>query len=450
MSDAGDLMGNETGAGGCSLPAAAQTRNLGIYAGCFWLQYLASPVTYVGTNQGALCRGLGAGDVVANLPATLYFTTAFLPLVVAWCFPYVSYLRRNIVSCFAVNAAAMAAVAVVLVTPVPAAWKIAVVILQCAVAGVAMPAASAFLWEGIARGVAESRRGFTLGLTFGAGPVLAVLGALLSQGILPPEPSKRFSFVPDFPGNFALLYALCAPLVLLCAIITGWLVVPLPQQELPREPFFRGVFGGVLNYLRDHVLFVSLIVVTLVYTGNLANSNMGLYTQQALGADPAAYAGWQNALRFGVKALAGLGLGWLLWRTTPRAGLLATAAFYLASQLWAMSFVGPLYLVAFGLYGAGELIGVYGPNYVLSASRPAEIRRNMALTCCFSTLSAPAGILFGAISAHYQERGQAAFGYQASFAACAAFISVGILLALVMLPARPRPEPAEPKYKLTD
>jgi hypothetical protein len=429
------------------LPSGKQTRNLWIFACCFWLQYLAAPVTYVGQNQGALARGLGAGDIVANLPATLYFATSFLPIILAWYFPYISYLRRNIVGCYVVSAAAMAAVAVVLVTSVPAEVKIAVVIVQCAVAGVVMPAAANFLWEAIARGVAESRRGFTLGLTFGAGPILAVLGSLLSQGVLPPEPENRFSFVPEFPRNFAFLYAYCAPLSVLCALAASQLVIPLPLVERPREPFVAGVFGGVENFLRDRVLFAALLVITLGYTGNLAISNMGLYTQQVLGVDPASYAGWQNVLRFGGKAVAGVGLGLLLWRTNPRAGLLATAGFYLAAQLWAIGFTGPTYLVAFALYGAGELIGVYGPNYVLSASRPADIRRNMALTSCFATLSAPAGVFFGAISEHYRKLNQATFGYRASFAACASFIAVGILIALIFLPARPRPEKPAPAAK---
>jgi hypothetical protein len=239
-------------------------------------------------------------------------------------------------------------------------------------------------------------------------------------------------------------------LVLLCALAGSRLVVPLPERELSREPFFRGVFGGVGNYLRDRVLLVALVVITLVYVGNLAYSNMGLYTQESLGKDPAAYSDRENALRFGVKALAGLGFGWLLWRTTPRAGLLATAGFYLASQLWAIGFTGPFYLAAFGLYGAGELIGVYGPNYVLCASRRADVRRNMALVSCFNTLAAPVGLLFGAISDHYRDLHEPAEGYRTSFAACAAFIGLGILLALVALPARPVPEEdrasAKPAY----
>jgi Sec-independent protein secretion pathway component TatC len=439
MSDTDDPQKKEAAESGCPLPTSSQTRNLGIFAACFWLQYLAAPVTYVGKNQAALCSGLGADDVVSNLPATIYFATSFLPLVVAWYFPYVSYLRRNIIGCYTANAVAMAAVAVGLVSPIPDAVKITLVVVQCAAAGVAMPAAAAFLWEAIGRGVAESRRGFTLGLTFGAGPILAVLGSLLSQGILPPDPAKRFSFVPDFPGNFALLYAVCAPLTLLCALAGSRLFVPLPERELPREPFLQGVFGGVGNYLSNRVLLFALVVITLVYTGNLADANMGLYTQQALGADPAAFAGWQNVMRFGGKALAGLGLGWLLARTTPRAGLLATASFYLGAQLWAIGTTGLWYLPAFALYGAGELIGVYGPNYVLCASSRAHVRRNMALVSCFNSLASPAGVLFGAISDVYDKT---ATGYRLSFAVCAGFIGLGIVLALVALPARPRPESA--------
>jgi MFS family permease len=102
-----------------------------------------------------------------------------------------------------------------------------------------------------------------------------------------------------------------------------------------------------------------------------------------------------------------------------------------------MAATGKLYLVAFGLYGAGELVGVYAPNYILSASAPGEIRRNMAIVTMMMAPAAPAGALFGAISDHYGRIYGAATGYRVSFAVCAAVVSAGILLALVALPARP-------------
>jgi hypothetical protein len=424
---------------GCPLPFDAQTQNLWIYALCFWIQYLAAPITYVGKNQAALCRGLGADDFYAGLPATVYFSTSFLPIFWAWFVPYVSWLKRNAVACYAVNATALAAVPLGLFLGAPAAVNYWLVVVQCAVAGVMMNAAAMFLWEGIARGLAASRRGFTLGVTFGAGPFLAVLGSLLSQVILPPAETTSGAssgFLP-FPYNFALMYALCVPMMVACAILCGRLIVPLPERELTRKTFAEGVLGGAVKFVANPVLLVALVVITLTYTTNLMDSNMGLYTQEALGEKPEAYSGYQNALRFGTKAFAGLFLGWLLANTHAKAGVLATVGFYLASQLWAIFVTGPWYLVAFGLYGAGELIGVYGPNYVLTASRQADIRRNMSFVTMFSTLSSPAGLLFGGISDHY---GKTALGYQMGFAVCASFVGFAWLLALVALPARPQPK----------
>jgi MFS family permease len=128
----------------------------------------------------------------------------------------------------------------------------------------------------------------------------------------------------------------------------------------------------------------------------------------------------------------------MLTKTNPKLGILTTAAIYVAALAWAMAAGGKLYLVAFGLYGAGELVGVYAPNYILSASAPGEIRRNMAIVTMMMAPAAPAGALFGAISDHYGRIYGAATGYRVSFAVCAAVVSAGILLALVALPARPR------------
>ena len=69
-------------------------------------------------------------------------------------------------------------------------------------------------------------------------------------------------------------------------------------------------------------------------------------------------------LRFSFKVVAGAVLGWVLTRTNPRVGILATSSIFLVAQIWAMCVTGPWYLVAFGLHGAGELVGVYAPNYI--------------------------------------------------------------------------------------
>ena len=97
--------------------------------------------------------------------------------------------------------------------------------------------------------------------------------------------------------------------------------------------------------------------------------------------------------------------------------------------------------------GAGELVGVYAPNYILSASSQSQMRRNMAFVTMLMVPAAPAGYLFGAISDYISENNitafgvssSKAFGFQVSFAVCAAVILLGILVAVVWLPGNPGP-----------
>ena len=189
---------------------------------------------------------------------------------------------------------------------------------------------------------------------------------------------------------------------------------------------------------------LATVVTVLVYSGNTIPSNMTLFTPEVLGDEPAKFAGMQNALRFGFKVVAGAVLGWLLTRSHPRQGLVATATIFLLAQLWAIFATGTAYLVAFGLYGAGELIGVYAPNYILSASRPGDIRRNMAFVTLLMVPAAPTGYLFGAIADSVKDAGwqlgdmtSAALGFRVSFGVCAVLILLGIIVALAKLPRSP-------------
>ena len=118
----------------------------------------------------------------------------------------------------------------------------------------------------------------------------------------------------------------------------------------------------------------------------------------ALGRLPQDYAGLQNAIRFGFKVVAGAPARLAPDQDEPRAGILVTSCLYVAAKAWAIVATGTWYLLAFGLYGAGELVGVYAPNYILSASRPSRMRRNMALVTLMMAPVAPAASLFGAIS----------------------------------------------------
>ncbi|MGD9853515.1 MAG: hypothetical protein AB7U20_01055 [Planctomycetaceae bacterium] len=465
----------------CSLPVHLQNRNLLLFAGCTGLQYFAAPVLYVGVTQASLCDRLGADARMSNLPATMYFAMTAMPALIAWARPSVASLKPNLIICYSVTAMMLAVMAWAMVAPVSNQVRLALVILQGAVAGSAMPAAIAFLWEAIGRGTEESRRGLALSLAFGAGPLLAVAGSFGSQILLSGELAGRKIEWLQYPWNFAVLFAAGVPCLLLGAFLGSRFVIPLPARDAVREPFAKvaDLCGGMLLglsalgfYLQDMrlaghallavagILFVhhfrdilsqrqlllATIVTVLLYSGNTIPSNMNLYTSEVLGDLPENYAGYQNTLRFGFKVVTGFLLGWILTKTNPRAGILLTGGIFVAAQLWAIFATGTAYLFAFGIYGAGELVGVYAPNYMLSASAESQIRRNMAFVTMLMVPAAPTGYLYGAITDFVTSRGITAFGvtnsralgFQASFAACAALMTMGLVLAVCLLPKRPR------------
>ena len=126
-------------------------------------------------------------------------------------------------------------------------------------------------------------------------------------------------------------------------------------------------------------------------------------------------------------------------------GILATAAICLVSQVWAMLVTGPWYLATFLIFGAGELIGVYCPNYIVSSSRTSDLRRNMGFVTMLMVPAAPAGYLYGAIVDFVKGHKLTAFGltseslgFRLSFLASGLFILSGIVVAVTLLPKQPR------------
>lgn len=473
----------------CPLSWPEQRRNLILFASCTGMQYLAAPVLYVGITQAALCDRLEADARTSNLPATLFFAMTAMPAIIAWLSPQVASLKRNLMLCYATSAVMLAALAVTLVLPLPNSVKLAMVILQGGVAGAVMPAAIALLWEVIGRGSDESRRGLALSLAFGLGPILAVAGSFAQTALLGGDLfGWKFSGAA-YPWNFVVLFGAGAPVMALAAWLSHLFVVPPVEQELQREPLsavlplligvpimFASVAlmhtaavteneayrqAGYLaaaiaavsityyfrSLLRQRTLLLATVVTILVYAVNGAPSNMNLYSNEALGDSPQQYAGIQNMLRFGCKAIAGGLLGWMLTRTNPRAGILATAVICLASQVWAMLVTGPWYLASFVIFGAGELIGVYSPNYMISASRTNDLRRTMAFATMLMVPAAPAGYLYGAIVDYVRDQQLTAFGltseslgFRISFLASSLLIMAGIIVAVTLLPRKPRPE----------
>jgi len=470
------------------------SRNLVLFAGIVGMQYLAAPVIYVGITQASLLSALGANATISNLPGASFFVMATLVALVAWAFPQVRYLKRILVICYATAAVTSGLTAAALTLPLSNDLKIVAVILQSGLTGATIPTAIAFIWEVLGRTTDSKQRGVALGLAYGLGPVLAAVGSLGSQLIL----AGSFEIGPyawstsqfESPHNFALLFALETPAMMVAALLASRFRIPIPEHDVDRRPvtdvldLILGIAASVaamvltLNdrvgwsiplmllasvlfaiHFRDLLSVRLLLLVTIAtaifYVGNVIPSNMNLYSKEVLGVDPQSAAGYQNLMRFSFKALAGLGLGWLLVRTNPRTGVLVTASLYVAALLWAMFASGRWFLLAFGIFGAGELVGVYAPNYMLSACRKSEMKRGQVLMNLLMGPVGQLGVLFGWIADAVARTdvvawGQTsrALGFQLSFAVCAVVLLCGIAFTVVFLP--PHPVPAEGREEATD
>jgi len=416
-----------------------QRRNIILYAAKWCLTYLAAPVLYVGFVQAGLCKRLGSSDLVANLPSSAYLLLAAFPMFMAWAIPQVRYLKLVMTAGYIISATMCGVTGAVLWLPFPDRFRIAVVIAHGAIVACSSGTAWAFEWEFVGRGVSESRRGPMFGLAYSAGPIFAVAGSLGAQLIINQE---VFGWTPSFwqeipyPLNYTVLYAAAVPLLLLMALIVSRYVVPLPAVENQRQPFVTGVFGGFGRFISHPLILVACAAYLLIYSGNMIQNNMVLYTREAVGLAEDAFVGYQLAIRFGCKVLAGLLLGWTLTRTNPRMNQFLTAALLICSVLWILMVKplfggGLLFLVAFGLNGGGELMGAYYPYYVLCLSPKSQMRRNMAFVML---LSAPVGFapaLYGAISDTWS--------LTASFWVALAVMLAAVILVACVLPAKPRP-----------
>lgn len=421
------------------LTVAQQNRNVFVFAACTCLQYLAAPVLYVGMTQATLCENLGAKPDIANLPETAFFVMTVMPVFLAWLFPGVSHLKRIMSICYLAAGLALVLVCAALLLDVSDNMKIACVIFQGAVSGAAMPTAIALLWEAMGRGVSESRRGLALGLAFGLGPFLAFGASLVQQILLTSSlwGLVKFSSRLQYPWEFVALFGSAGPMMLVAALLSTMIVVPPASNTEASAPPVR-LFAGLFEFLTTPLLAKATIVTILLYVGNTIAANMNLYTLYAMNAQPKDYVGYQLAFRFFFKGVAGILLGWILVKSNPRAGILITGLIFVASQAWALSVPGTWYLFAFGLFGAGELVGVYAPNYILSASSPRRLRQNMAYVTMMMMPAGPAGYLFGAIAKGYPD--QPAQGFRLSFYLCAAILTLGLVLCVTLLPKRPIPE----------
>lgn len=211
--------------------------------------------------------------------------------------------------------------------------------------------------------------------------------------------------------------------------------IPLPVVDTEREPFHVAVLGGFKGMISNRILLIACIAYLLVYCGNLVQNNMNIFTRISVGRAPEDLVGYQLALRFSFKMLAGFLLGWLLIRTNPKVPLLVTVGLQIAGVLWVLLVPGYWFMLAFGLMGAGELFGVYYINYPVCCSPKSQVRRNIAFLGLISSSVGLAPMLYGWISDTWSLR--------ASFWTAMIIMIFTAALVFFKLPARPQPLPED-------
>ncbi|MBC7820132.1 MAG: hypothetical protein IAG10_24885, partial [Planctomycetaceae bacterium] len=232
------------------------------------------------------------------------------------------------------------------------------------------------------------------------------------------------------------LFAVAAPLILLETLIAASFVVPLHAEEPSDRSRWAEIGGGLRQFFSFRPLAIGAVAYLLVYSGgNAIFENVSLHAKDVLGEASASTLGTQQFLRFGFKAAAGVFLGWLLIRTDPKTMLLTTTTILVIGMGWVLNVSGSWYLIAFGLLGAGELFGVYFPNYIASSSAKSQVRVNIAYLNLLSSLVGFASVLFGKIADH--------FGRIASFYTATGILVAAMILIVVALPARPTPRKPE-------
>lgn len=421
----------------CPLAASRQSRNILCFAALWCCIYLTAPVSYVGVTHANLLNQLGNSDTVANLPHAVYQWMTAFPILVAWFLPHPRLLKPLIVGSLTAKALATTLVAASLWCNWPASLVTYAVIAFGAIFGAANGVLVTTLWEVVRRGVSTRRRGGTLGLTFGIGPLLACVGSLAQQMLFSREPLTGYSFGLAFPESYLALFAGAVPVMLVSVVVGTLFVVPLPSDEIVSASRLDDIVGGLRQFFTYRPLLFAAVGYLLVYSGgNAIFDTVSLHTKEVLGETAADTVGIQNFLRFGFKAIAGGLLGWLLARTHPKATLLTTTGILLFAMGWVLNTSGSWYLISAGLLGAGELFGAYFPNYVVTASAKSQVRSNVAYLNLLGSLVGFASIVFGRISDQ--------FGRIATFHTATGILIVALILLVVALPARPLPrdEPA--------
>lgn len=425
----------------CPLPVARQNRNIACYAIYWAIFYLAAPVSYVGLTHANLLKALGYKDTVCNLPNAIYSWMSVVPVLTAWFLPQARHSRTLALAAIGAMTAITAAVAGTLASGASASVVKWIVLAHSAVFGAGAGVLITALWDLLRRGVSTSRRGRALGAAFGIGPLFACVGALLQDALFDGKLLGGRSFGLEFPANYMAMFAAAAPLMALAGLVIASFTLPGVLATAPRgstadpQTTWREVATGLKQFLNSRSVIFAVVIYVIVYSGSSIMVNVSLHAKDVLGPDSNTL-GIQTFLRFGFKAVAGAGLGWLLSASNPRATLITTTSVVLLGVVWALFSSGWWFMLAFGLMGAGELFGAHFPNYVTTASQKPYVRLNMAYLSLLSVLIGFSQVAFGAISKQ--------FGRPASFNVAAGMLVLALILIGLLLPADPTPREKSP------
>ena len=381
------------------LPDGVQRRNIASWVIITALIYLCAPVLYVDFVQTTLCDKLGASKAVANLPSSAAHVMVFVPLIMTWLLPHTRWVVPVLATSYGLAAVIGAVMAVLLLTVDPVQSPgvlIAATIAYGGLCGVALPTAGVFMWEVLARGVSESRRGVTFSLCFGFGPMLAVAGSMGAHYALQEK-------IPGltYPRDYACLFAISAPCMLVCAWVSTRFRVSENQAVVGRQAFVTYMFGGLWDFLRRRAFVILTVSYVLMFSAWWVMNNATLHMRDVLGVEPKEMAGLADALRFGGKVVCGFALGWIYARFAGRTATMGTALLTILAITWALNVPGRLYLGTFALFGGGELAGVYYFSYIVSASSPRNVKRNTAFLGLSGMLLGGAPFALGAVADRY-------------------------------------------------
>ena len=375
--------------------------NLFVFMGCCCLVYFAAPVTYVGVVHAALLTKLGAAQTISNLPESAYLVGSIGPMIVASFIPH-RIERSVLVLCNTLSAISLGVIGVILVSPAPNSVKTFAIIAQGLLLGFLFSVGGVYSWQCLRRGTTPQGRARTLRAAYTVGPICAVAGSLTAQLIL----NKRL-FVLPYPYDFAALYAIGTLTIGgVAALVSRYQLIEVPEEI--RASFLQDMLETLKGFARDRFL-LTLWVAYLLWTFAMETmTNLSLYSKVTIGCDPKELSGIILATRFACKCMSGFVLGSLALRVGVRAPLVACTLFACTGVVWGWALPGYMYLLAFGFMGAGELGGVYFPNYLVTRSSMASSARNLALLSLVVPLSGLAPALHGALAQW--------LGFPASFA----------------------------------